>query len=86
MLSYNHFLKTDFASFIMILLKQNITRDIDIKNKLPVTRGRGEGDNRRKKGNGCQGTCIKDTGTKSKGGGSRVAGGGGWSENGDNCT
>ena len=45
------------------------------------------------RGKGCQGTCIKDTWTKSKEG--RTEGGGGgdvwggvdwWEENGDNCT
>ena len=41
--------------------KQNITRDIEIKNKLTVTRGEGEGDKRGKRGKGHQGTCIKDT-------------------------
>ena len=50
------------------------------------------GDNRGKKGKGCQGTCIKDPWTKSKGG--RIEDGR-WAwvglgkvvgENGDNCT
>ena len=34
--------------------KQNITRDIEIKNKLTVTRGEVGGDNRRKRGKGFQ--------------------------------
>ena len=44
------------------------------------------------KGEGHQGTCIKDTWTKPKGVGSSVGGGDGWggcvwwAENGDNCT
>ena len=46
--------------------KQNGTRDMEIKNKLTATRGEGEGDNGRKKGKGCQRTCIKDTWTKPK--------------------
>ena len=53
--------------------KQNIIRDIEIKNKLTVTRGAGEGDNGGKKGKDCQGTCIKDPWTKPKGG--RIEGG-----------
>ena len=49
--------------------KQNITRDIEIKNKVTVTRGEGT----------ChQGTCIKDTWTKPRGVGSRVGGRYGW--------
>ena len=52
------------------------------------------GDNEEKRGQCCQGTCIKDSWTKPKGGrvGSRVGGGDGlgggewWGENGDNCT
>ena len=47
--------------------KQNITRDIEIKNKLRVTRGESGGD-WGTRGKGCQGTCIKDTWTKPKGG------------------
>ena len=58
--------------------KLNITRDIEIKNKLTVTRGEVEGDNGRKKGKGCHGTFIKDTWTKQRGVGLRVAGGDGW--------
>ena len=46
--------------------KQNITRDIEIKNNMRVTRGEGERDNRRKKKKGCQEICIKDTWTKPK--------------------
>ena len=44
-----------------------------MKNKLTVTRGEGEGDNRGKKGKGYQGTCIKDPWIKSKRG--RIEGG-----------
>ena len=46
---------------------------MEIKNKLTVTRGAGEGSNRGKKGNVCQGTCIKDPWTKPKEG--RIEGG-----------
>ena len=70
--------------------KQNITRDIEIKNKLAVTReGKDNGVKWRK---GHQGTCIKDTWTKPKGVGLRLGGGDGWGggmglgENGDNFT
>ena len=52
---------------------QNRNRDIEIKNKLAVTRGEGEVDNRGKKSKGRQGTYIKDTWTKPKG--SRTEGG-----------
>ena len=71
--------------------KQNITRDIEIKNKLAVTReGKDNGVKWRK---GHQGTCIKDPWTKPKRG--RIKGGRwGWlgsgrvggGRNGDNCT
>ena len=44
-------------------------RDNEIKNKLTVTRGEGERDNRGKKGKGDQGTCIKDTWRVGSGGG-----------------
>ena len=54
--------------------KQNVTRDIEIKSKLTVTRG----DNRGKKGKGHQGTCTKDPQTKPKQVGLRVGGVGGW--------
>ena len=47
--------------------KQNITRDIEIKNKLTATRGEGDGDNGGKKGDGLSETCIKDTWTKPRG-------------------
>ena len=53
--------------------KQNITRDIKIKNKLTLTRGEVEGDNRGQRGKCCQGRCIRDTWTKPKGG--RIKGG-----------
>ena len=39
------------------LSKENITRDIEIKNKLTVTRGEAGGDNGGKKGKGHQRTC-----------------------------
>ena len=39
---------------------------MDIKNKVTVTRGEGEGDNRGKKGKVHQETCIKDPWTKPK--------------------
>ena len=52
---------------------QNRNRDIEIKNKLAVTRGEGEVDNRGKKSQGLQGTDIKDTWTKPKKG--RIEGG-----------
>ena len=41
--------------------KQNITRDIEIKNKLTVTRGQVGGVNGGETEKGHQGTCIKDT-------------------------
>ena len=47
--------------------KQNITRDIEIKNKLTVTREEAEGI-MGGKGVGLSGTCIKDTWTKPKAG------------------
>ena len=53
--------------------KQNITRDIEIKNNLTVTRGEVGGDNGAKRGKGFSGTTIKDTWTKSKEG--RIKGG-----------
>ena len=40
---------------------------MEIRNTLTVTRGKGEGDNRGKKGKGHQGTCIKDPGTRTMG-------------------
>ena len=49
---------------------QNITRDIEIKNKMRVTRGKVGGDNG---GKDCQGTYIKDIWTKPNGG--RIEGG-----------
>ena len=50
---------------------QNITRDIEIKNKLTVTRREVGGDDGG--GEEFSGTCIKDTWTKPKG--SRIKGG-----------
>ena len=59
--------------------KQNITRDIDIKNKLTVARGEVREDNGGERREGCQGPSIKDTWTKPKEGiGSRVGYGDGW--------
>ena len=51
--------------------KQNLTRDIEIKNKLTVTRGEVGGDNAGGggQGEGFSGTTIKDTWTKPKVGG-----------------
>ena len=46
-----------------------------IKNKMTVTRGEWGGDTRGKKGKG-QGTCIKDTWTKTTGVGGRLNVGG----------
>ena len=50
-----------------------MTKDIEIKNKLTVTRGEVGQDNGIKKGKRCQGVCIKDTWTKPKWG--RIEGG-----------
>ena len=47
--------------------KQNITRDIEIKNKLTVTRGEGGFMGGREEG--FSGTTTKDTWTKPRGGG-----------------
>ena len=57
-------------SLINETIKRNITRDIEIQNKLTVTRVEGseEGNNRGKKGKGNQGTSKKGPWTKSKGG------------------
>ena len=54
--------------------KQKITRDIEIKNKLTVTKGRSKGIIGGK-GEGFSGTSIKDTWTKPKGG--KIEGGNG---------
>ena len=53
--------------------KQNITRDIEIKNKLTVIREEVGCDISWIRGKGCQGTCIKDTWKKPKG--DRIEGG-----------
>ena len=50
--------------------RQNITTDIEIKNKGTVTRGEVGGDNG-EKGEGFSGTTIKDTWTKRRRGGIR---------------
>ena len=64
--------------------KQNITRDIEGKNNLTISR--------REWGEGITGTTIKDTWTKSRGRVEAGDGGGfgwggveGWGENADNC-
>ena len=44
--------------------KQNITRDIEIKKNLTVSRMEGGGDNKGGRGEGFSGTSIKDTWTK----------------------
>ena len=44
-----------------------------IKNQVTAPRGEVGGDKGRKRGKSCQGTCIKDTWTKPKGG--RIEGG-----------
>ena len=72
--------------------EQNITRDIEIKNKLTVTREEEEGGYWGKEWEGSSRTCIKDPWTKPKG--CRIKGrkwggrdwGEWWSKNGDNCT
>ena len=46
-----------------------MTRDIEIKHKLTVTRGEVGEDSGRKGGEEFSGTCVKDTWTKPKGGG-----------------
>ena len=48
--------------------KQNITRDIEIKNKLTLTRGEVGEDNGGKRGKGYQRTCIKRTHGQSQSG------------------
>ena len=54
------------------------TRDMEVKNKLTVTRGEERGDNGGKKGKGCQGTCIKTHGQSQQGGGGIECGRWGW--------
>ena len=68
--------------------KQNITRDIEIENKLTVTRGEMGGNNAGKREKGFSGKSIKDTWTKPRRGGIKGERWGwlGWEENGDNCT
>ena len=41
---------------------------VEIFKQTTLLRGEGKGDNGGKEGKGCQGTCIKDTWTKPKGG------------------
>ena len=70
--------------------KQNITRDIEVKNNVTIARGEGGGDTGEK---GFQELLtIKDTQTKSRGRVEAGEGGGfgwggveGWGENADNC-
>ena len=57
--------------------KQTITRDIEIKNKVSVTRGEVGGDNGGK-GRRISGTSIKDTWTKPKRDRIKVGSGDGW--------
>ena len=72
--------------------KQNITRDIEIKNKLTVTRGEREGITRVEKEEVSSRNRYKGHMDKAKGGrfkGGRwgwVGRGAWWGENGDNCT
>ena len=63
--------------------KQNMTRDIEIKNKLTITKGEVGGNFGGIRQKRCQGTCIKDPWTKPMGLGSRVEGGEGWGKGGD---
>ena len=58
--------------------KQNRSKDIEIKNKMTVTRGKAEGENGGTKGDGHQGTYIKGTWTSQRGVGSRMGGVDGW--------
>ena len=51
------------------MIKQNITRDSEIKNRLTVTRGEVGGDNGAKRGKGFSGTTIKEAWAKPRGGG-----------------
>ena len=45
--------------------EQDRTRDMEVKNKQPVTREEGQGNNGGKEGEGSsQGTCIKDPWTR----------------------
>ena len=57
-------LGTYYRQQSMGLCFQNITRDIEIKNKLTVHRGEVGGDIWEIRGKGCQGTGIKDIWTK----------------------
>ena len=67
--------------------QEKITRDIEIKNKLTLTRGEWEGI-MGDKGEGFSEACTKDTWTKPKRG--RIKGENWgwleWGQNGDNCT
>ena len=68
--------------------KQNITRDIEIKNTLTVTRG-DRGEDNGGKGGELSRNMYKGPMDKVKGGmleGRRRGRGVWWSENGDNCT
>ena len=57
--------------------KQNLTRDIDIKNNLSVTRGE-VGEDNEGRGEGFSGTSKKDTWTNELGVEAREGGGFGW--------
>ena len=58
----------------------NITRDIEIRQKLTVTRGEVRADNGEKRGNYCQKYVQMTHGQIQTGGGSRVGSGDGWDE------
>ena len=57
--------------------KQNITRDIEIKNKLTLPRGEVGGDNGGKRGKGCQEHVYRTHGRSQRGIELRVGGGNG---------
>ena len=72
--------------------KQNITRDIEIKNNLTVTRGDVEGDNGEEAGKGFQEQLYRTHGQNQEGVEAGEGGGDGWGwgerkgVNADNCT
>ena len=61
-----------------VYFKQNITRDIEIKNKLKVTRGKVGGDNGRTVGKGFQEHVQRTHGQNQRGVGSWVESRDGW--------
>ena len=63
----------------------NITRDIEIKNNLTVTRGDVGGDNGGKNGKGLKNMYKYPMDKAQRWVGLRVGGRGGWEESGDNC-